>query len=170
VVVVDWFLVGWILLGLWSLLLFLDWIQTFIVGSEKLARLLCRIFSNRIISMAIYVPLFTIMMILASILAYENEYSLMIEFYIYVPISILMVPMLVYMHTDREEVVIRWLNHDLRKSEYPEEEVKAILVKIDADPDSKDLKYLKIGLGRISRTGDTFGSNVRKIIEEHGRS
>jgi hypothetical protein len=120
--------------------------------------------------MLIYVPLYCTSAFLVSLHAFETGYGLMLEIYIFMPLSCLMVPLLVYMHTDREEVVIRWLNHNLRKSEDPEGEVRSILKRIDADPDSKDMKYLKTGLWRISSTGDTFGFNVRYIIEAHGLS
>ena len=168
----DYLAVGLVLAGLWCLVLVLDWIQTYIIGSEKIARVLCKVFSNRVLSLLIYWPLYTITAIVLTSFSLDFYTQIgwewmLLEVYIEIPISWFLIPLFVYMHTDRMDVRARWLDRKLRKSEDLEMSVKAVLMKIDNEPDSSEAKRMTDVLTRISRSGDTFGYNVGKIIERH---
>lgn len=164
--------VGLVLAGLWCLVLVLDWIQTFIIGSERVARVLCKVFSNRVLSLLIYWLLYTITAIVLTSFSLDFYTQIgwewmLLEVYIEIPISWLIIPIFVYVHTDRMNVRARWLDHKLRRSGDLETSVKALLMRIDNEPDSSEAKRMTDVLTRISRSGDTFGYNVGKIIEGH---
>ena len=167
-VVVNYFVAGWTLGSLWCLVLFLDGLQTFMIGSENLAQVLCRVFSNRALSMMIYVPLYCSTAIVWFLFGLESGYGwLLFQSIIELPIGGLLVPLMVYIHTDEEDVRARWLNYKLRKSDDLETSVKSLLSEINSNPNAKETKILKVALKTVGRSADTFGHNMRKIIEEN---
>lgn len=96
--------------------------------------------------------------------------GLIFQAFFELPISLLLVPLIVYMHTDEEDVIARWVEYKLRKSETLEEDVKSLLVRKDKEADPNRAKLLTSVIRTVCRNGDTFGYNVRKIVEDHEQS